>query len=457
MRSESERVCAFVPLKLNSRRLPNKNFLKLGGKPLASHIFETLVSVEQLSSVYCYTSQPQVLSLLPSGVELLMRPKALDGDAVKANELFRYAVEKIDAEIIVLCHATGPYISSQSISRGLSAVLSGEYDCAFSVQANKTYSWYQNEPLNYDPSNMAQTQLLDPVYCETSGFYIFKKSDYLDRGTRIGDNPLLVDVGFKEAIDIDEPKDFRLAMHMLDYDPSDVADFSSDRFYVDLAHKSSIEGVIEHVAFDLDGVLIDSLPLMEKAWAHSMVCASLDYSFDEYKKGIGKPFYQILLDMGIPKQFHDNIYFSYNEYSQSNQSLINVDFTILKLLKRLKTMGVKISVVTSKDRARSVDIVNSFFGEGIFDCHISPEDVVSGRGKPNPDPLLQACATVGVDPYKSIYVGDMEVDKESASRAGVHFVYANWGYGDLSTRDDVWFDELEDLVEYLESTVFSVD
>ncbi len=40
------KVSAFVPLKLNSRRLPNKNFLRLGDYPLAYHIFETLSKVD---------------------------------------------------------------------------------------------------------------------------------------------------------------------------------------------------------------------------------------------------------------------------------------------------------------------------------------------------------------------------------------------------------------------------
>ena len=127
-------VAAFVPLKLKSRRLPNKNFLRLGDRPLAYHIFDTLLGIGELKSVYCYTSQPQVLDLLPVGVELLLRPKRLDGDEIKANELFMYALKNIDADVVVLCHATGPFVRGDSISQGIQAVVSGEYDCAFAVQ-----------------------------------------------------------------------------------------------------------------------------------------------------------------------------------------------------------------------------------------------------------------------------------------------------------------------------------
>jgi len=54
-----------------------------------------------------------------------MRPNYLDGDSIKANELFYNAVSNIDAEIIVLCHATGPFIKAESIIKGLRAVSSG--------------------------------------------------------------------------------------------------------------------------------------------------------------------------------------------------------------------------------------------------------------------------------------------------------------------------------------------
>ena len=101
----TNRVVALVPLKLNSRRLPNKNFLRLGKHPLAYYIFKTLSTIEDIERVFCYTSQPQLLTFLPKEVELLMRPNHLDGDSIKANELFYNAVSNIDAEIIVICHA----------------------------------------------------------------------------------------------------------------------------------------------------------------------------------------------------------------------------------------------------------------------------------------------------------------------------------------------------------------
>jgi len=116
------KIASIVPLKLNSRRLPNKNFLRLGDHPLARHIFDTLQAIEELNDIYCYCSQPQVMQLLSKSIRFLARPEKLDGDDIKANELFRYAIERIDADLIVLCHATAPFISSKTIKNLINAV-----------------------------------------------------------------------------------------------------------------------------------------------------------------------------------------------------------------------------------------------------------------------------------------------------------------------------------------------
>ena len=77
--------------------------------------------------------------------------------------------------------------------------------------------------------------------------------------------------------------------------------------------------------------------------------------------------------------------------------------------------------------------------------HMSSILLYSGRGKPSPDQLLYACHMVGEDPGDTLYVGDMEVDRLCAKRSGCHFVHANWGYGNITTVKDIFFDSIKDL------------
>jgi CMP-N-acetylneuraminic acid synthetase len=213
---------AIVPLKLKSRRLPNKNFMMLGDQPLAAYIFDTLRKVPELNKIYCYTSTSAVMAILPKNIELLPRPLLLDGDDIKANELFRYAIENIDDEIIVLCQAPGPFIEAAAISEGIESVKSGQYDCAFAASEISKYCWFDGKPINYDPIDITQTQNLTPVYAETSGLYVFKKQDYLETGTRISGRHKIIPLDEKQSVDIDTPQDFSLARLFLDFNPERV-------------------------------------------------------------------------------------------------------------------------------------------------------------------------------------------------------------------------------------------
>ena len=72
---------------------------------------------------------------------------------------------------------------------------------------------------------------------------------------------------------------------------------------------------IKHIAFDLDGVLIDSIALMEKSWIFSMKKLNLNYKFIFYKKYLGYPFIDILCKMKIPVKYHKKISNLYSSYS----------------------------------------------------------------------------------------------------------------------------------------------
>ena len=50
--------------------------------------------------------------------------------------------------------------------------------------------------------------------------------------------------------------------------------------------------------FDLDGVLIDSLPNMEAAWKAVKVKHEVKNPFSDYKEQIGKPFTEIMRTLG---------------------------------------------------------------------------------------------------------------------------------------------------------------
>jgi CMP-N-acetylneuraminic acid synthetase len=208
----NKKVVAFVPIKLNSQRLPRKNLLPLGDHSLCWYIFDSLLKVDKIDEVYVFCSDEEIKKYIPDKVKFLKRDSYLDGDLIKGNEIYKSFIELIDSDIYILAHATSPFITPATIENALSKMLFENYDSALSVQKKQTFAWYNDKPLNYKLDDIPRTQDIEPVYIETSGFFMFNKNIFMEYGRRIGFNPYFQEVDEIEAIDIDIKEDYEFAL-----------------------------------------------------------------------------------------------------------------------------------------------------------------------------------------------------------------------------------------------------
>jgi len=192
------------------------------------------------------------------------------------------------------------------------------------------------------------------------------------------------------------------------------------------------------IAFDLDGVLINSIKNMEHSW--SVVCSqhNINVPFSEYKKGIGKPFFDILDELGLTDS-QQQIKNTYDEASNMILDEVEIYEGAIETLEEIKRKGYKIAICTSKDITRVKKVIASLILDGKkfpkFDYVCSPKQGL--RGKPAPDQLLNTIAFCNVDPHETYYVGDMESDMYCANRAGVDFIHAEYGYGEVECEVSV--------------------
>lgn len=217
------RIVAVVPMKLNSRRYPNKNIKSFtNGEPLCRYVLQTLLQVKEIDKIFVYCSDVSILKYLPAGVEFIQRSGNLDGDTTKMNEVLKCFSEEVPADVYVMTHVTAPFIRSASIVRGIRAVLEEGYDSSFSAKKIQDFLWKNDGPINYELENIPRTQDLEPLWMETSGFYIYKQQVINQLKRRIGNNPFIVEVDEIESIDIDEKIDFEIADAIYNFFGSNV-------------------------------------------------------------------------------------------------------------------------------------------------------------------------------------------------------------------------------------------
>lgn len=183
--------------------------------------------------------------------------------------------------------------------------------------------------------------------------------------------------------------------------------------------------------FDLDGVLIDSKTNMRKSWESVMHLTGVEVPFDEYFKHVGKPFDDILMSLNIDERYHKRITNIYSTHSKETISEVKPYKNVIDTLITLREHS-KVAIVTSKSKDRTDLVISQF---PAFDYVCSPKEGL--RGKPYGDQLNYVMAKCKTTPDKTVYIGDMLVDKKCAEACSVDFIYAAWGYGEVECENQI--------------------
>lgn len=213
------KIVVLLPIKNNSQRVIGKNFRDFNGKPLFTHILDTLLKIECISKIIINTDSNLLIDYFKSRpnkrIYIHKRPPEICGDDVSMNEVIKYDLNLSSEEYFLQTHTTNPLLKPDTIENGIKKYFKNlnRYDSLFTV--NKYQSRFYNHkviPLNHDPDHLIKTQDLNPVYEENSNFYIFSKKSFLDANfNRIGQAPLMFPTPLSESIDIDTYEDFLFA------------------------------------------------------------------------------------------------------------------------------------------------------------------------------------------------------------------------------------------------------
>ncbi|KIT16503.1 HAD-IA family hydrolase [Jannaschia aquimarina] len=184
------------------------------------------------------------------------------------------------------------------------------------------------------------------------------------------------------------------------------------------------------IIFDLDGTLIDSLPVILRAF-HS-VCAALDLPKPDLRTaqgfvGAGVPVAMTRLlawanaDPSLHGRAVEEMEAAYGASPGDNEVYPGVR----EMLARLQEMGLPLGLCTNKPEAPTRAVLDAL-ELGPFGAVVCG-DTLKLR-KPHPDPLLETARRLGVAASDTLYVGDSEIDHQTAAAAGIPFAFFEGGY-----------------------------
>lgn len=211
------KTACFIPIKMNSERVPGKNLRVLNGKKLYEYICEHVKEANVFDDVYIDTNSDEILDYAKKmGFNLIHRKPELAKKTANGNDLLIYHSELYpNYDYYFQLFATAPFLQSETIKNCYNKLIATEkYDSCFTATENHSFFWLNNMPINYRPDILPRSQDMTPVIEETTGMYGISKDALRKYGCRIGANPYIYIVNKFEAVDINTEDDLKLAEYI---------------------------------------------------------------------------------------------------------------------------------------------------------------------------------------------------------------------------------------------------
>ena len=184
------------------------------------------------------------------------------------------------------------------------------------------------------------------------------------------------------------------------------------------------------IIFDLDGTLTDTLEDLFLSVNHALQsCGFPERSLDEVRRFVGNGVRK-LIERAVPEdtdartleQCFETFCAYYMIHCQDHTSLYP---GIASLLTALHAKGYKMAVVSNKLQAGVDELADTFFN-GVIDVAIGEQPNVPR--KPAPDMVQLALERLGVEASEAVYVGDSDVDLQTAFNADLPCISVLWGF-----------------------------
>ncbi len=227
MTSLERNPLCIIPARGGSKRLPRKNIVPLGGKPLLTWTIDAALETGLFDRVWVSSEDPEILEVARAwGGAPLTRPPELAEDHVSLEEMCLWAIESLasrghDYTDLYMLLPTSPLRKGSTIKRAWNVYLeSGAHFLLSTIPLHHPPQWALVEkngllsPL-FPEEYETPRQWLVPSLRHEGGHAIGKISEFFKTRSFISSRTVAFPVAAEEAVDVDEPMDLAWAEFLL--------------------------------------------------------------------------------------------------------------------------------------------------------------------------------------------------------------------------------------------------
>lgn len=184
------------------------------------------------------------------------------------------------------------------------------------------------------------------------------------------------------------------------------------------------------IIFDLDGTLLNTLDDLAASVNFALqACGMPTRTIDEVRRFIGNGV-RVLMRRSVPEgtteEEYKRVYEKFTgHYAENSRNKTAPYSGVTEMLSEIKRMGCKTAIVSNKIDFAVKDLRDEFF-DGIIEVAIG--DSEDTENKPAPDMVFKALNALNEQADGCVYVGDTDVDLETAKNAGMDCISVSWGF-----------------------------
>ena len=182
---------------------------------------------------------------------------------------------------------------------------------------------------------------------------------------------------------------------------------------------------IRAVIFDLDGTLLDSMPLVMQAFAHALAPFRPDLDMAGIFQRLGGPPERTFLELIGDKAKAGEAMRRLESFGFENGSLVQPFDGMRSLLEMLHSSGLRLAIWTGRDRHTTEALLTAHNLAGFFTTVVCGDDLPTH--KPHPGGLQEILTRLDVKPHEALYSGDADADVLGGDEAGVRTVLIHHG------------------------------
>ena len=184
--------------------------------------------------------------------------------------------------------------------------------------------------------------------------------------------------------------------------------------------------------FDMDGTILDTLEDLKDSTNFALEkCGYPTRTYDEVRRFVGNGIRKLIeraVPEGLTTEQIDRVHEVFTEHYKVHCADKTKAYDGIKpLLEKLRANGVKTAVVSNKADYGVQELCKEYF-DGLFDYAVGEREGI--RRKPAPDAVNEALRVLGIDKSEAVYIGDSDVDFETAKNAGLPCISVLWGFRD---------------------------